>query len=144
MLTKRSDGDLVSGPRNMPNRPHHYRVVKDYVYQGHVIEGLKRRPDERFYAAAVPSKTFGTKPREAILRFFRWQAKVAAGTITAPGFDFWRAAFHRLILDQPQIAAEVLQVPEIAELIKYDDETFDQVDDWRRIILPGQHKRLDE
>lgn len=46
------------------------------------IAGLKQRPDGRFYAADVPTKTFGKDPAVALLRFEQWQSQRKGETVT--------------------------------------------------------------
>ena len=51
---------------------------------GREVFGLKRRPhpDNRFYAAAQPTHTFGTDPDEALNRFRRWEARQTKSEIS--------------------------------------------------------------
>jgi len=124
----------------MDNRPKKYRSVANFVYQGHIVEGLKQRPDGRFYAAAKPTRTFGTDPAEAVTRFMLWRTGVVTGNERARDFGFWRDAFRRLIVDKPGIAGEVLGIDWLTPLVSYEDgmDQLLDIDDWSRIILPDK------
>ena len=124
----------------MDNRPRKYRNVASYIYQGHTVEGLKQRPDGRFYAAAKPTRTFGTDPAEAVTRFMAWRTQVVTGNERARDFPFWRDAFRRLILDQPRLAGRVLGVKGLEEMYSYDelfDSDWESIPDWSLILTPA-------
>lgn len=123
----------------MDNRPSKYRNVASYVYQGHTVEGLKQRPDGRFYAAAKPTRTFGTDPAEAVTRFMHWRTGVLTGKERARDFGFWRDAFRRLIVERPEVAGEVLGISGLKRMVSYEDgmrRLLDPYLAWDRIMMP--------
>ena len=123
----------------MAKRASQYRRLTDFVYEGHTIEGLRRRPDGRFYAAVQPSKTFGKEPREAVTKFMLWQANGMHPEKPAPGFMFWRKAFRYLIIYHPQVAGEVLGVDKLKNLVSLTESVplaGKPEFDWMRTILP--------
>ena len=81
------------------------------------------------------STVFHKNPREAVARFDRWRATVASGSKVHPGFEFWRAASRHLMLDYPDLAEEVFEIPELAERSRFAAAKvgewgwFDDIDD---------------
>lgn len=123
----------------MAKRPAHYRRVQDFVLGDRVIEGLKRRPDGRFYAAIQPTKTFGKEPGEAVAKFMLWRVKGMHPEEPAPGFMYWRKSFRYLIMYHPKVAAEVLGVDTLKDFVSLRESMHLLTDpnfSWGRIILP--------
>ena len=125
----------------MAKRPTHYRRVEDFVFSGHVINGLKRRPDGRFYAAAKPTKTFGKQSREAVTKFLLWQVKGMNEEQPTPGFAFWRQAFRNLIVNHPTLAGEVFGFGRLKVRKSYDGTIFTNFD-LTRMMIPSTSEEL--
>ncbi len=64
-------------PKRGKYRKNGYAKINDLE-----IVGLKRRPNGRYYSAEVPTKTFGTDPQAALLRFQQWQAQRKGERVT--------------------------------------------------------------
>lgn len=70
-------------PKTKSKKRGKYRNVGDYITpDGQKIEGLKRRPDGRFYSAASPTKTFGKDATKAVIKFRQWQSQQNRETVT--------------------------------------------------------------
>ena len=109
------------------------------------IDGLRKRPDGRYYAASQPNKTFGRDLAQAVYRFRAWQASNRTERITLserrppseavkqswaelgedvtevtyghrPPADAFFARVREMIFSDPQQVAERTGIPEIAYL----------------------------
>lgn len=68
---------------------------------GEPIDGLKRRPDGRFYSAAEPTVTFGKNPIVAVVEFAQWQ------------FETGRSRFNPSVITE-RVKQRVKRRPDLA------------------------------
>lgn len=73
---------MSNNPTKRPKRPKKYHKRKNVTIGDSEIEGLKQRPDGRYYSSEVPTQTFGKDPAVALLKFQQWDAERQGETVT--------------------------------------------------------------